>query len=92
LVVQADAFNRSRISTVLVAALTSNLRLGDAPGNLRVTKRQTKLPQESVINVSQILTIDRSFLLERVSRLQAAQMTEVDAGLRLVLGLGSAVA
>lgn len=87
LIVQSDAFNRSRIGTVVVAAVTSNLRLGDAPGNVRLTRRESKLSQESVVNTSQVLTLDRAFLEERIGRVPVAAMSDVDAGLRLVLGL-----
>jgi mRNA interferase MazF len=87
LIVQSDAFNRSRINTVVVAAIGSNLRLAEAPGNVRMTRRQSRLPRESVVNVSQILTLDREFLTERVARLPASLMRGVDAGMRLVLAL-----
>jgi mRNA interferase MazF len=87
LIVQADDFNKSRIGTVVVVALTSNLRLQAAPGNVLLPKRTTKLPRDSVANVSQIITLDRSFLTERISALSAAKMDEVDDGLRLVLDL-----
>ena len=87
LVVQADAFNRSRSSTVLVVAITSNLRLAEAPGNVRLTRRQSKLPRESVVNVSQVLTLDKQFLTERVGRLPPNLLAGVDQGLRLVLSL-----
>lgn len=87
LVVQAEAFNKSLISTVIVAVLTTNLRLAAAPGNVRLTKRQSGLPKDSVVNVSQLLTVDRSFLTERVGQVAASTMHEVDAGLARVLGL-----
>lgn len=87
LVIQSDAFNRSSIGTVAVAAITSNLHLGDAPGNVRLTARQSKLPKASVVNVSQVLTVDRRFLSERVGRLPGELLAEVDAGLRLALSL-----
>ena len=87
LIVQADSFNASRIQTTMVAAITSNLRLGDAPGNVRLSRRASKLPQPSVVNVSQVLTVDRSVLHERVHRLPDATMADVDAGLRLSLDL-----
>lgn len=87
LVIQSDAFNRSSIGTVAVAAITSNLHLGDAPGNVRLTARQSKLPKPSVVNVSQVLTVDRRFLSERVGRLPGELLAEVDAGLRLALSL-----
>ena len=87
LVVQADAFNDSRISTVLVATLSTNLRLAEAPGNLRLPRRCAGLPRECVVNVSQLLTLDRRFLAARVGALPAATMEAVDEGLRLVLSL-----
>ena len=87
LVIQSDAFNRSSIGTVTVAAVTSNLHLGDAPGNVRLTARQSKLPRPSIVNLSQVLTVDRRFLTERVGRLPGGLLTEVDAGLRLALSL-----
>jgi len=71
-----------------VAAVgTSNLRVGDAPGNLRLTRRASRLPQESVVNVSQLLTLDREFLDDKIGRLPAATMSDVEDGLKLVLGL-----
>lgn len=89
LIVQADSFNRSRISTVLAAVITSNLNLSDAPGNVRISRKQSKLTRDSVVNVSQVVTIDRRFLRKRVSRLPSKMMIEVDSGLRLVIGLGA---
>lgn len=87
LVVQANSFNRSRMATAVVAAITSNMRLADAPGNVRLTRRQTGLPKESVVNVSQILTLDRTFLTRKAGRVPAAPMEVIGAGLRLVLSL-----
>ena len=87
LVIQSDPFNESRIATAIVAAITSNLALADAPGNVRTTKAESGLSKASVINVSQVLTIDRALLTERVRPLAAAAMVRVDNGLRLVLGL-----
>lgn len=87
LIVQADAFNRSRISTVLAVVLTTNLRLVGAPGNVLVPARATGLPKDSVANVSQVMTIDRAFLDQRVGRAPSQVMAAVDAGLKLVLGL-----
>lgn len=91
LVVQADSFNRSAINTVLAAVITSNVRLADAPGNVRVGRRQTKLPRDSVVNVSQIVTVDRQFLDRRIGRLTDELMADVDSGLRLVLDLGASL-
>ena len=87
LVVQADSFNASPIGTVVVAAINSNLRLADAPGNVRLTRRQSKLSRESVVNVSQLLTLDREFLVERVGTLPATALDSVESGRRLVLSL-----
>ena len=87
-VVSADAFNRSNIRTVLAAVVTSNLRLAGAPGNVRISKRDSKLSKPSVINVSQVLTLDKGYLDRRVGALPAAKLTELESGLRLVLGLG----
>jgi len=87
LVVQADDFNRSQISTVVVAVLTSNLALAQAPGNVLAKARRTGLPMDSVINVSQLLTVDKRLLSEKVRALDLATMDEVDDGLRLVLAI-----
>ena len=86
-VVQSDEFNRSRIQTVVVAAITSNLRLSAAPGNVAIGRRGTGLPRESVVNVSQLLTLDRRILMDRAGRLPPAKLREVQDGLRLVLAL-----
>ncbi len=64
LIVQSDEFNCSRIRTVIAAVLTTNLRLADAPGNILITTDETGLPQDSIVNVSQVITVDRSFLTE----------------------------
>ena len=87
LIVQADAFNQSRIQTVLAIVLTSNLHLANAPGNVGLSTRKTGLPKESVANVSQIVTLDRSFLRDRQGKLDETAMTRVADGLKLVLGL-----
>jgi mRNA interferase MazF len=86
-VVQSDPFNRSKISTVVVAAITSNLELADAPGNVRVDRRASKLPRASVVNVSQLMTLDRAVLTERVGRLSPVIVEAIDAGLRAILAL-----
>jgi mRNA interferase MazF len=85
LIVQNDAFNRSRISTVLAVVLTSNLRLLDAPGNVLVPARASGLRKDSVANVSQVVTVDREVLMTRAGRIDAAVMRDVDQGLRLAL-------
>jgi mRNA interferase MazF len=86
-VIQSDPFNARRINTVIVAVVTSNVRLAHAPGNVLLERRQSKLPRDSVINVSQILTIDKAFLTERVSLLRTEIIGKVEAVLKLVLGL-----
>jgi mRNA interferase MazF len=86
-VVQSDGFNRSRIRTVVAVVLTTNLRLAAAPGNVLITAGDTRLPRDSVVNVSQIVTLDKSFLTERVGRLSGGVMLLVDDGIRTVLDL-----
>lgn len=86
-VLQSDPFNRSRIRTVVAAAITSNTRLVEAPGNVLLSKRSVGLDRESVVNVSQIVTLDKHSLVERVGRIPVAKMREVDEGVRLVLAL-----
>jgi len=86
-VVQANPFNESRISTVIVAVVTSNLALAEAPGNLRLAKSDSGLPKASVINVAQLLTLDRSLLTRKVKALPAKIMRRVNEGLQLVLAL-----
>ena len=87
LVVQSDEFNRSRINTVVAAVITSNLALARAPGNVRIPARATGLKKASVVNLSQIITVDRSYLSQRISVLKTSYMNEVDDGLRLVLAV-----
>ena len=87
LVIQSDPFNASRISTAIVAVITSNLALAEAPGNVRAARGETGLSKPSVVNVSQILTIDKARLTERVRAIPPVVMAEVNKGLRLVLGL-----
>lgn len=87
LIVQANEFNESAIRTSVCAALTSNMRLADSPGNVRVTRRASGLSQESVVNVSQLITLDKQRLTEKIGRLPAESLRDVDAGIRLVLAL-----
>jgi mRNA interferase MazF len=89
LIVQSDEFNRSHIRTIVVAAITSNLRLGAAPGNVMLTRTATGLERDPVANVSQILTLDKSLLTERIGHLSTRQMDVIDRGLALVLSLDS---
>lgn len=72
---------------MLAAVVTSNLRLADAPGNILLAKKLSKLAKDSVINVSQLITLDKSFLTEKVSKLNTQYLNALDEGLRLALGL-----
>ena len=85
-VVQGDSFNRSALKTVVAVPLTSNLRWAGAPGNARLTARATGLPRDSIANVSQIVTIDKATLTERVGRLSRPKVDLVLAGIDVVLG------
>lgn len=85
LIVSSDEFNHSRIRTVLAAALTTNLTLAAAPGNVFVSPEETGLPRDSVVNVSQILTVDKEFIVERAGSLGTRTMSAVENGLRSVL-------
>ncbi|HYW42926.1 MAG TPA: type II toxin-antitoxin system PemK/MazF family toxin [Bryobacteraceae bacterium] len=87
LVIQADSFNRSRIQTVIVAVITGNLELAEAPGNVVLPARSSGLPRDSVVNVSQVLTLDRGYLTEHAGTLPASLQGSVDAGLRTILQL-----
>lgn len=87
LIVQSNPFNASRINTVIVVALTSNLRLSAAPGNVAITKRDSGLSKTCVVNVTQLITLDRRLLTERVRKLSASKLLQVDDGVRAVLGL-----
>ena len=87
IVVQTDPFNRSAISTAVVAAITSNLRLGGMPGNVRLRKGEAGLPQPSVVNVSQLRTVDRSRLSDRIGAVGDQRMAQILRGLALVLGI-----
>jgi len=87
LVIQADSFNLSRIQTAIVAVITGNMELADAPGNVLLPARSSGLPRDSVVNVSQLLTVDRSFLTDFVAVLPSPLRGLVDEGLRTVLEL-----
>ena len=87
LVVQTDAFNRSRLHTVLGVVLSTNLRLGDAPGNVLIPAKASGLKKDSVANVSQLITVDRDFLMELAGRVRGQFLKDVENGLRLILGL-----
>ncbi len=87
-VVQGDAFNGSALRTVVCLVLTSNVKWAEAPGNVLLPARATGLPQPSVANASQLVTLDRSALTERAGRLSASNLELVLAGIDVVLGRG----
>lgn len=87
LVLQCNAFNKSRIATVVVASITSNLALAEAPGNVRLPKSESGLAQASVLNVSQIITLDKRLLIKPIKSLPAKTLDKAEQGIRLVLGL-----
>jgi mRNA interferase MazF len=85
-VIQSDAFNRSRIATVVCIPLTTNLRWADVPGNVLLTSQVTKLPQDSVANASLVISIDKELLIDHVGKLTRAKLELILAGLDAVLG------
>ena len=87
LVIQSNEFNNSRINTVVAVVITSNLMLANAPGNVRISARASGLMKASVVNVSQVVTMDKSVLSQRVGVLKQTKLQEVEDGLRLVLGV-----
>ncbi len=87
LVIQADSFNRSRIHTAIVAVITTKVELADVPGNVLLPSNSSGLPRDSVVNVSQLLTLDRSFLAEFAGTLPPRLLRALDEGLRLVMQL-----
>ena len=86
-VLQSDDFNQSTLRTTICAIVTSNVRLAEAPGNVRLTRKASGLTKDSVVNVSQLLTLDKQRLSERVGRVSAETLHAVEAGVRLVLAL-----
>ena len=87
LIVQADAFNRTRLRTILGVVLRSNARLVDMPGNVLLPARSICLPKDSVANVTQIVTLDEDYLSRRAGQVSPRLMARVDAGLKRVLAL-----
>ena len=86
-VVQSNEFNRSRIGTVIAVVVTSNLRLAQAPGNVLLPAKSAGVDKDSVANVSQVITVDKSFLTEKLGKLTDKQMQSVSNGLRLAMSL-----
>lgn len=86
-IIQANEFNQSHIKTVIAAVITSNIKLAQAPGNLPLPANSAGLNKDSVINVSQVITIDKTFLTEKAGRLTSHQLHQLNEGLRLVLAI-----
>lgn len=84
-IIQNNLFNRSRINTVVVCALTSNLKRAAAPGNVLLEPGEANLPQQSVVNVSQIFTVDKSQLVEKIGTLSSRRVREILEGIKLLL-------
>ncbi|WP_036064006.1 type II toxin-antitoxin system PemK/MazF family toxin [Leptospira noguchii] len=87
LIIQDDSFNQSNISTVVSIAITSNLNLSEAPGNVLISKKESSLSKDSVVNVSQIVTLDKERFIKRAGKLKSSKINEVETGLKLVTGL-----
>lgn len=87
IIVQSDAFNRSKINTIICAVLTSNIRLAEAPGNVLLKKSTTKLNIDSVINISQIITVDKQFLIEKIDTVDKKILNKIKEGLKLILSI-----
>jgi len=86
-VISSDDFNSSKINTIIVAIITSNLNLSEAPGNFELTKKSSGLTRKSVVNISQLLTLDKSFLVEKIGKLSNKQIEILNDGLKLVLSV-----
>ncbi|MEA2038381.1 MAG: type II toxin-antitoxin system PemK/MazF family toxin [Thermodesulfobacteriota bacterium] len=87
LVVQNNCLNDSKLNTVIVIAITSTLKYGELPGNVVLQKGEANMPKKSVINVTQIKTVDRKSLREKIGSLSKAKMTEVYDGLKLIMDI-----
>ena len=87
LVVQCDPLNESKLNTVIVIAITSTLKFGELPGNVVLRKGEANLPKRSVINVTQIKTVDKNSIKEKIGSLPAERMAEVHQGMKLVMDM-----
>ncbi|KAB2829489.1 MAG: type II toxin-antitoxin system PemK/MazF family toxin [Candidatus Dadabacteria bacterium] len=84
-VIQNNVFNQSRINTVVVCALTSNLKIANAPGNVLLKKGEGGLKKDSVVNISQIITVDKADLLEKTGSLPAPKIIKIIEGIKLLI-------
>jgi mRNA interferase MazF len=87
LIIQNDFFNRSKINTTIVIPLTTNLILADAPGNILITKNESKLKKDSVITISQIEVIDRQRLIEKITKIDKTVIEKIENNMMFVLGI-----
>jgi len=87
LIVQDDSFNESRINTIVILPITTNLRLLNAPGNVLIRKKESKLPDDSVIIVAQLYAIDRGRFQKKISKVSKEIMEQIEVGMKLVLGI-----
>ena len=87
IIVSSNEFNQSLIQTVIVAVVTSNLRLVDAPGNFKITKKHSGLSKDSVVNVSQLITLDKTFLTGQIGKLNSKNINFMNEGIKLVLSV-----
>jgi mRNA interferase MazF len=87
LIVQDDAFNKSKINTVIIVPLTTNLALAEAPGNVLLEKEESGLTKDSVLVVSQLSAIDKKRLIEFAGKIEKQTLEEVEEGIKLVLGM-----
>lgn len=87
LVIQCDALNDSKINTVVMLAITSTLKFGELPGNVTLRKGEANMPTKSVINVTQIKSVEKMSLLEKIGGLSNGKMEEVIEGLKLIMGI-----
>ena len=85
-IVQSDPFNRSRLATVICVPLTSNLKYADAPGNVLLSARAAGLPKDSVANPTQIVSLDKELLTERIAKLSKNALASILSGIDIILG------
>ncbi len=86
-IIQSNEFNNSNINTIIAAVITTNIHLAAAPGNILLSAKKSKLPKKSVVNISQLITINKSFFTEKVHTLSNKVMEQIDNGIKLVLKL-----
>jgi mRNA interferase MazF len=84
-VIQNDAFNKSKIATVVVCAITSNMKLASAPGNVQLGKGEGNLSKPSVVNISQVLTIDKDDVQEKIGQLSKKRVEEIVMGFEYLI-------